>query len=305
MINLDNKLLELRQLRNFNTENYIDSKCYAINRFFTINNLDSCVIGISGGIDSAVVLALLYKASCYDNSPIKKILAISMPIYSDGATEVNDSVNKAKYLFENLPNFDSKLDKQIIDLTDTHKNYVKAGDRKNTSFSDGQLLSIVRTPMLYYKAALLQDDGYKSIVVGTTNRDEGSYIGFFGKASDAMVDLQPIADIHKSEVYKVAKFLNVPKLIIDSTPKGNVHDGATDEEMIGASYDMIELFTLCLDYKCDINMFDSDKKYSTAFAAIQRMHFKNEHKYTRKNGCITPMGFSHYIDVMKRIININ
>ena len=82
---------------------------------------------------------------------------------------------------------------------------------------------------------------------GTTNRDEGAYIGFFGKASDGMVDLQPIADIHKSEVYAIAKILNIPEYIINASPKGDVWNNKLDVEMIGAPYDIVEVFILLLN----------------------------------------------------------
>ena len=63
-----------------------------------------------------------------------------------------------------------------------------------------------------------------------------------------MVDLQSIGDFHKSEVYAIAKYLSLPEEIINEPPKGDVWDGRTDEQMIGATYDQIELFTLLKDY---------------------------------------------------------
>jgi hypothetical protein len=59
---------------------------------------------------------------------------------------------------------------------------------KGTAWASGQLVSYLRTPMLYYQTALLTEQGFRSIACGTTNRDEGSYIGFFGKASDGSID---------------------------------------------------------------------------------------------------------------------
>ena len=75
---------------------------------------------------------------------------------------------------------------------------------------------------------------------------QGGYIGFFGKASDGMVDIQLISDLHKSEVHALARHLDVPASVIAAVPTGDVFDGRTDEEMIGASYDFIELYMLVL-----------------------------------------------------------
>lgn len=71
---------ELRKLRNFNTDDYIEMKTKAINNFFTKNSLDSAVIGISGGVDSAVVLMLLLEAKKKPGSPLKQILPLIVPI---------------------------------------------------------------------------------------------------------------------------------------------------------------------------------------------------------------------------------
>ena len=298
MINLE----ELREYRNFDEYTCDRQKCLLINKFFKDNELDSAVVGISGGIDSALVLGLLSRASTYDNSPIKKIVAITLPIYSKGSTEQDDTIYKANLLFNN---FKYKVATMNVDLSEACQSYVKAFGIWNTPFSEGQLLSIVRTPALYYQAALLQDSGYRSIVVGTTNRDEGAYIGFFGKASDGMNDLQPIADLHKSEVIKLAKYIGVPEEIINATPKGNVHDGKSDVEMIGASYDDIEFFILLKDTKyehcTDVHM---PLETINSFLNIQSLHNINHHKYETINGYLTPMGYSKYIDIYQRLIKL-
>ena len=141
----------------------------------------------------------------------------------------------------------------------------------------------MRTPALYGAAALLQSHGLRSVVVGTTNRDEGAYLGFFGKASDGMVDLQPISDLHKSEVRALARHLGVPEEVVLAVPSGDVHDGRVDEEMIGASYDEVELALRMRELALA----------PTSPPAIERKHAENRHKYVAGDPAV-------HLDVMPR-----
>jgi len=309
---LDKFLEVLRSKRNFDAKTYIDKKTDAINSFFRENNLDSAVVGISGGIDSAVVYALLNEASKKENSPISKVLGLIMPIFGNGTTNQLLAKDKAKNFCERICERNHSMIFHICDLTKSYEAYLEssAWGFLKVPFSNGQVASIVRTPCLYHHAAQLQDAGYKSIVVGTTNRDEGSYIGFFGKASDAMVDLQPIADIHKSEVYKIAEILGVSREIIEAKPAGDVHDGRTDEEMIGAPYWFVELYLLMKQENTSLSLHGAlpgerlrqiipeiydNVTFKNYSEKIEEIHNKNSHKY--KVG--SP---ARFIDVMERKI---
>lgn len=292
MTKINDKILkELREIRGFNVKEYCPVKISAINDFFESEKLDSVVLGLSGGVDSAVTLALLIEASKVENSPIKKIVGLAMPIYGIGSTGQDEATERAKHLEAMYASHD-KFEFRKCDLTLPYNEYLSALQNEHDGFAAGQLLSIVRMPFLYFNAAILQTKGYYSIVSGTTNRDEGGYIGFFGKASDAMVDLQVIGDLHKSEVYKIAKHYNLPAVIIEIEPKGDVYDGRTDQQMIGATYDQVELFTLLKDYSesfKELNQFLTDP----AFLNIEALHSKNAHKY--KVGMP-----SRFVDVLKR-----
>lgn len=280
-------LQELRTIRDFDAEWYIKQKIFQINDFFNENNLDADVLGISGGVDSATTLALLMKAANEELSPIKRVFAVSMPIFSNGTTGQIDSINFALKDIEKYKQ-NKKFKFKVDDLSLATSAFLSNKNAEVNAFSTGQLASIVRTPNLYLNAAILQTEGYKSLVCGTTNRDEGYFIGFYGKASDAMVDIQPIFDIHKSEVYKVAKKLNVIEEIVERDPKGDVYDGRNDFEMIGASYDAVELTTLCQDYDYYIYqetnggtllnlMMDFNK--TEEYKNILKLHHINSHKY--------------------------
>jgi NAD+ synthetase len=297
-MNLTNLVSYTQAYRGFNVQHYLKDKLKAINKFFSDNGLDSAVVGVSGGVDSAVVLGLLSCAKELPDSPIKKIMAVALPIVCDGTTGQDDATRLARKVMQKYGQ-----DKFQINLSKPFESYIEELEygvhRTVNSWVYGQIASIFRTPMLYGAAALLQSEGYNSIVVGTTNRDEGSYIGFFGKASDAMVDLQPIADIHKSEVYKAAEALGVPMEVMERYPMGDVWDGRHDEQMIGAPYWFLETYLL-LKEMGEKNKLKSlpDTEINATLKwtdAIESLHNKNAHKYKVGNP-------AHFIDVMPRKI---
>lgn len=299
---LEEMLEASRFNRDFKADEYVSRKAQLINNFFRDENLDCAVMGISGGIDSAVAYSLLLRAAMYPNSPIKKVIGLIMPINTLGATNQIQAKNRAKEFLEGIirdyirnpvePGFgENPFDYITVDLTEVALKYVSATKLKSIPFDEGQLVSVVRTPCLYHHAAILQTHGYKSIVVGTTNKSEGGYIGFYGKASDGMVDLQPISDLYKSEVYKVAEFLKcIPESIMNIQPMGDVYDGRVDEEMIGCPYWFLELF-MSMREKCNYDTvlanqyildYVSSNEYETAYKYLQNIaeiRSKNAHKY--------------------------
>lgn len=295
---LQNLADEMKKIRGFSAETYLKEKLFKINEFFREEGLDSCVLGLSGGVDSAVVFKLLILAAEQPYSPLKLVCGMFVPIYADGITGQEIAGTLCLELTDNIDS--NKASFSVKDITTAVNSlyYENAN-----SWARGQLACIVRTSVFYGEAALLQQAGYKSIVVGTTNRDEGSYIGFFGKASDAMVDLQPIADLHKSEVYEIAELLDVPQSIIKRTPQGDVWNYSVDEEMIGCPYWFLEMYlnlheTQTISHiKNTILKFDQDEitKYLEYAKAIEKIHKQNEHKY--KVG--SP---ARFIDVMDRAI---
>ena len=296
MSTLQNILLRLKETRGFKTETFIINKAHKINAYFRQSGLDSAVLGVSGGVDSAVVLGLLRFASQQTDSPIKKILSLLMPIESRGATDQNIALERGRKVIEALGG-----DYWVCPLNKVQEAYVSAMPQlESTAWSEGQLLSVVRTPALYYAAAQLQAHGLRSLVAGTTNRDEGAYLGFFGKASDGMVDLQPISDLHKSEVYALAEYFGVPEEVINAPPSGNVFDGKLDEEMIGAPYWFIELYLMAKsqEFELDVQALSKrdQEKYQIWSRAIETQHQKNAHKYLVGSPAV-------HLDVLPRFIS--
>ena len=271
-------LLKLRQDRGFDCDTYIQKKSARIQEYFRRCGLDAAVLGLSGGVDSAVALGVMCHAQQQENSPIKKILPLLMPIYGRGATEQERARRRGERVAAALG-----ADAWLCDLSAVQHNYIHAFPELSSAWAEGQLLSIVRTPALYYGAAMLQEKGFRSLVVGTTNRDEGAYLGFFGKASDAMVDLQPISDLHKSEVWALARHFGIPQEVIDAPPSGDVFDGRNDVEMIGAPYDFIELFLMARAQGISLTPSKCTKEEKELFVryqeAVHTQHKKNAHKY--------------------------
>ncbi|MBS2017238.1 MAG: NAD(+) synthase [Deltaproteobacteria bacterium] len=267
-------LEQLRRARGFEVAEVAAAKIGRLTHWLRSENLDAAVVGVSGGVDSALVLALLRGAQ--ESGALRRVIALLLPIEARGATNQAEAASRGRRAA-------AALGAEIWEapLAAAHGALVgslaRASGLSFDAWSEGQALAVVRTPALYGAAALLQAHGLRSIVVGTTNRDEGAYLGFFGKASDGMVDLQPIADLHKSEVRALARHLGVPSEIVDATPRGDVHDGRTDEEMIGATYDEVELFLRLreLGFAREAERLLRPE----AWRGIEAHHTRNRHKY--------------------------
>ena len=268
-------LNKIRNIRKFEEDKWINKKIIKLNEYMKKNNLSGCVISVSGGIDSAVTYKLCKLASKQKNSPIKKVIGIAQPINS------TESIwKRALLLDDNIISIDqSNVYENLSSLVTT-----QVGINKNR-FANGQLKSYMRTPVNYYVAQLLTSEGINSIVMGTGNYDEDGYLYYFCKAGDGVVDVQLLADLHKSEVFRVAKKINVPKEIIDAKPSADLWEGQNDEDELGISYDFIELYTelLKMDIKNKKELLGglTDKemnKYLTMEKRANEIHNKNKHK---------------------------
>lgn len=282
---LQSALEKYRHGRRFDPARYIEAKSALLNAYLAQSGIRACVVGVSGGVDSAVTLAIIAHASRQSGSPIRRVLAALLPMYAEGATNQETASTRGAEVAAAF-----HVPCVTIDLSSTLAAAREASatgtGTRGSAWASGQLVSYLRTPMLYYQAALLAEQGFPAVVCGTTNRDEGSYIGFFGKASDGMVDLQPISDVHKSEVYQLAELLGVPHSVRVAVPTGDVYNGACDEEMIGAPYDALELYTW---YLCantgerekwrDSLCVDARRQFEVWADALEKLHRINRHKY--------------------------
>ncbi len=206
------------------------------------NNLKTLVIGISGGIDSAVTSTLC----AMTGYPTKLLI---MPIYQNEEETIR-GLNHCYFLKKKYNNV------EIIktDLSRIYDNFVDIVpiDYQN-KLSLANTRARIRMTTLYMIAG-----GCKGIVVGTGNKVEDFGVGFFTKYGDGGVDISPIADLLKSEVYALAKDLCINDEIIKAPPTDGLwDDGRTDEEQLGASYDELEWAMLIKEK--DANMSEKDK----------------------------------------------
>lgn len=273
-------LSRFRTRRAFDPNIYLTARLRLLNDYFRRTGIRAAVVGVSGGIDSAVVLGLMVRAAEQPGSPLRKVVPALIPMFVEaGASNQDVALSRGREVVQAFG-----LSEALVDLSGSLPVMKAAVDqgygRVGEPWAAGQLVSYIRTPALYYLTALLTEDDMLAVLCGTTNRDEGAYIGFFGKASDGMVDLQPISDLHKNEVRQLAVLLGVPRSVMDATPTGDTYDARPDEVMIGAPYDFLELYEhwLCAG-KPELELREGRAEWDRYAAALEELHSKNLHKY--------------------------
>ncbi len=284
-------LVELRERRAFDPCAYVAAKTYALNAYLRTFKLTTCVIAVSGGIDSAVTLAIADVAKKQPGSPITQIVPLALPVFKgEYTTNQEAATRRGEELMEKFG-----VKRHTIDLTQAYLELKKAVDTsigtEGAPWAAGQLVSYLRTPTIYYVTSLMSQQEQPSIVCGTTNRDEGAYLGYFGKASDGMVDLQLISDLHKSEVRSVAQYLQVPESIIAAVPTGDMFDGRVDEEVFGAGYDFVELYLLLKSFEQEYDRAAyldklsevAKEQYEVLASRLEDLHRYNGHKYLARS----------------------
>ncbi len=201
--------------------NYISNwiKTYA-----NSNNFSSLVIGISGGIDSAVTSTLSAKTG------LKTIVA-NMPIL-DHKTTNDRGLSHILWLKKNFENVkDLKIDLSVV-----FENFKTALNSNNSEHGYANSQARLRMATLYQIAA-----SNNGIVVGTGNKVEDFGIGFYTKYGDGGVDISPIADCLKTEIWDMGKELMINQDIVDAAPTDGLWtDGRSDEDQVGLSYTEIE-----------------------------------------------------------------
>ena len=222
-------------------------------------NQDGFIIGISGGIDSAVTSMLCALTG-------RKVILLSMPIRQTNAeyARAMNHISDLKSRFSNVSSFD-------IDLTETFSSFEKCMpfSLEENHLSMANSRARLRMTTLY---ALGQAN--RCLVAGTGNKIEDFGIGFYTKYGDGGVDLSPIADLTKTQVWAIAKEIGVIQEIIDAKPTDGLwEDGRSDEDQIGASYPELEW---AMDFKGNETQLNEREK--TVLAIYNRLNKMNKHK---------------------------
>lgn len=196
-----------------------------IKKYADENKIKTLVVGISGGIDSAVVSALCAKTKI-------NTVAVSMPILQNKHTH-SLSLIQGEWLCKNFPNIVKHV---TINLTPIFQSFQKTMEEYQNTLSFANSRSRLRMVTLYHIA-----QSNNGIVVGTGNKVEDFGVGFFTKYGDGGVDISPIGDCLKTEVWEMGKELGVISDIINAEPTDGLwDDNRTDKMQLGMSYTELE-----------------------------------------------------------------
>ncbi|GLB51147.1 NH(3)-dependent NAD(+) synthetase [Neptunitalea chrysea] len=245
-----------------------------LKQYATQAGMEGFVIGVSGGIDSAVTSTLCAKTGL-------DVLCLEMPIHQSDS-QVSRALNHIKWLEGNFKN----VHMTKVNLTPVFDSLI--GSLPAVSNEEDRFMSLANTrarlrmSTLYYFAAL-----EKRLVAGTGNKVEDFGVGFYTKYGDGGVDLSPIADLLKTEVYAIAKELGVNQEIIEAAPTDGLWgDDRTDEDQLGASYPELE-WAMNQD-EAGKTIDDFSGREQQVFAIYKKFNNANKHKMDPIPVCLIP-----------------
>lgn len=258
----------MMDLPNFDADVFIENVCDFIKERVQSANCNGVVLGLSGGIDSAVVAFLSVKALGASN-----VKGYILPSKTTSQQDLND----AKLVQKEL-----NIGGDLICIEKLHKNFLEKCNTENLPKDNITLASAnvkprLRMTILYYYATI-----YHSLVIGTGNKTEIN-VGYFTKYGDGGVDLSPIGDLYKEEVVQVAKKLGIPQPIIEKPPTAGLLPEQTDEKELGMTYPILDrLLYLYLDEKCDEE--EISNKLDLSLSEVKRIIKLNKNSEHKRNG---------------------
>jgi NAD+ synthase len=223
------------------------------------SGLNGFVVGVSGGIDSAVTSTLCGNTGL-------KVIALNMPIYQSPSqlNLANSHINWLENHFKNVKGI-------IIDLTSSFK---AIQDSLPKEIQDGLTMANTRSRLRMLTLYAFSSH-HKLLVAGTGNKVEDFGVGFYTKYGDGGVDISPIADLFKTEVFAIGKYLGINEDIINAPPTDGLwEDGRTDESQIGATYPELEWAMRYEQNKSYVNEFEYDVKLKTSTQSIEQDRFR-------------------------------
>ena len=224
------------------------------------NDIRSLVVGVSGGVDSAVTSTLSARTGI-------RTIVLNMPIHQKKYQ--NDLSKKhIRWLMDNYSN----VEERTVNLSKTYDSFEEA-----VSVDEVSDLALANSRARLRMTTLYATAGSNGgIVVGTGNKVEDFGVGFYTKYGDGGVDISPIADLLKSEVYQIARELDIIEEIIQAAPTDGLWgDGRSDEEQLGASYEELEW---AMKESKNPGNKDLSEREKEIMAIYQRLNKSNSHK---------------------------
>jgi NAD+ synthase len=256
------------------TKDVADHIIHWLNAYVEESKFDGFVVGVSGGVDSALTSTL-----CANTG--KPTLCLEMPIHQD-SDQMSRANSHTSWLAKNFINVRVKL----VPLNALYESFyqldAKGNENINTPLSLANTRSRLRMATLYYFAS--QE---RFLVAGTGNKVEDFGVGFYTKYGDGGVDISPIADLMKSEVRELAAHLGIYDSIIHAAPTDGLwDDNRTDEDQLGATYD--ELEWAMKQHENGKNATDFTGRDKTVFTNYEKHHVMNKHKMVPIPICVIP-----------------
>ena len=235
----------------------------------TTSNSQGVVLGLSGGIDSSVALYLATKA--LGNNKVSGIILPDKKVSRQ--SDIDDAIELSQKVGINY---------HVIDITEIKQKYMEILPLEKISI--GNLTARIRMNFIYYYANIEH-----KLVLGTSDKSE-LMIGYFTKFGDGAADILPLADIYKTEVRELAKYLNLPKKILLKKSSPSLWKDQTAEDEIGMEYEKIDTILKNLAENISDN---TNNKYllkkgidKNDILFIKHLLSKNKHKITLPKICM-------------------
>lgn len=259
-----------------NTERVINHITEWLHNYCSHSKQQGFVIGISGGIDSAVTSTLCARTGL-------PLLCVEMPIHQ-APSQVDRAHEHIAWLRGQHPN----VEKERVNLTPVFDALVKALPKQEDNAALHLTLANSRARLrmttLYYFAGI-----NRMLVAGTGNKVEDFGVGFYTKYGDGGVDLNPIADLTKTEVFAVAKALGIVESIRQAKPTdGLFGDDRSDEDQLGASYPELEWAMALRENDQAVKAEAFSARQREVLAIYDRLHAANAHKWKAIPVCVLP-----------------
>ncbi|MEY8674511.1 NAD(+) synthase [Francisella philomiragia] len=247
----------MKIIKNFIAEEYSKKLIEWLKKICINYPAEGFVIGISGGIDSAVAASLAVKTGL-------PTTALILPSKNNQDQDMKDGLE----LIKNLD-----IEHHIVPIQPAYDTFIESTLNFTNSQNDRQHVikgnAQARLRMMYLYAYAQQNN---RIVIGTDNACEW-YMGYFTKFGDGAADILPLVNLKKSQVFKMGEYLKVPQNIIDKAPSAGLWQGQTDEDEMGVTYQEIDNF---LDGK------------EVSAKALERINFWHNRSHHKRSMAFTP-----------------